>query len=778
MSGVRRRSLLAAAGGTVAAGAVATTTGAAQAATPAAAAEGARAGAATAPGPGAGGGRHEREITALLRRMTVEEKLGQLQQLPWSYETGPGGGGTEEATRAAREGRLGSVLSIYGGKSNNALQKIAVEETRLGIPLVYGFDIIHGMWTTFPVPLAQAASFDPEVAATDARVSAAEARSHGIHWTFAPMMDVTHEPRWGRIAEGSGEDPYLTAKLAEAKVVAYQGTAKGRDLRAKDKLAACAKHFVAYGGAEGGRDYNTVVVSESQLRNHYLPPFKAAVEAGCATVMASFNTINGVPAHANTHTLTEILKEEWNFDGVVVSDWTGVQELIPHGFAADGSEAARLGLNAGVDMEMTSTHLVTNGKKLLRGGKISERRLDDAVRRILRLKYELGLFENPYVDEAAVSQGPTPAARKAARDTAARSMVLLKNDRKALPLATSVRSVAVVGPFGDSDDLLGAWAFPFAAKKAPAVSVLKGIRAAVPGAEVTYAPGVDADGKDTGAIHKAVDAAKAADVTVVVVGEASALSGEAAARADISLPGGQERLITAIAATGKPFVVVLVNGRPLTVGDWLGSAPAVLEAWHGGTEAGNAVADVLFGKVNPGGKLPVTFPRSAGQIPIYYNHESTGRPYDPDNKYTSKYLDLPDGPEFAFGHGLSYTTFETGAPVLGRGSVSARALYGGDTVEVAVSVTNTGDREGDEVVQLYVHDKFAGVVQPVRKLRGFRRVTLAAGRSTTVRFQLGADDLGYWTNAADGAFVVEAGDFDIYAGTSSTATAKAALKVT
>ncbi|MFF0739916.1 glycoside hydrolase family 3 N-terminal domain-containing protein [Streptomyces sp. NPDC004111] len=778
MSGVRRRSVLAAFGGTVAAGAV---TGTAQAAPAEASAAGSAAGAAPAapvPGPGDAKGRHEREISALLRRMTVEEKFGQLQQLPWSWDTGPGGGGTEEATRAVRAGRLGSVLSIYGGKANNALQKIAVEETRLGIPLLYGFDIIHGMWTTFPVPLAQAASFDPRVAATDAEVSAREARSHGIHWTFAPMMDVTHEPRWGRIAEGNGEDPYLTSVFAAAKVTAYQGTDKGRDLAAKDRLAACAKHFVAYGGAEGGRDYNTVTVSESQLRNHYLPPFKAALDAGCATVMASFNTINGVPAHGNAHTLTGILKDEWGFDGFVVSDWTGVQELIPHGFAADGAEAARLGLNAGVDMEMTSTHLAVNGKKLLREGRISERRLDDAVRRVLRLKYELGLFDNPYVDEKAVVQEPTPAARRAARDTAARSMVLLKNEKKALPLAPGTGSVAVVGPFADSPDLLGAWAFPFAAKTAPAVTVLAGVRAALPGAKVTYAQGVDADGKDTGGIPAAVAAAKAADVTVVVVGEASALSGEAAARSDIGLPGDQERLIAAVAATGRPFVVVLVNGRPLTLGDWLGSAPAVLEAWHGGTEAGNAVADVLFGKVNPGGKLPVTFPRTVGQIPLYYNHESTGRPYDPDNKYTSKYLDLPEGPQFAFGHGLSYTTFETGAPKLSRGSVPARALRGGDTVEVAVTLTNTGDREGDEVVQLYVHDRFASVVQPVRKLRGFRRVTLAAGRSTTVRFSLGADDLGFWTNSEDGRFVVEEGDFDVYAGTSALATAKATLKVT
>ncbi|MFD3514585.1 glycoside hydrolase family 3 N-terminal domain-containing protein [Streptomyces sp. NPDC058657] len=789
MSGVRRRSVLAAFGGTVAAGAAAATAQAAQAAQgtatgaadtvqAAAGANGPAAAAARPPRPGSAGGRHEREISALLRTMTVDEKLGQLQQLPWAYETGPGGGGTEAATKAVREGRLGSVLSIYGGRANNALQKIAVEETRLGIPLLYGLDVIHGMLTTFPIPLAQAASFDPRVAATDAEVSAREARSHGVHWTFAPMMDVTREPRWGRIAEGSGEDPYLTSVLAAAKVVAYQGTEAGRDLAAKDRIAACAKHFVAYGGAEGGRDYNTVVASESQLRNFYLPPFKAALDAGCATVMASFNTVNGVPAHGNARLLTGILKDDWEFGGFVVSDWAGVQELIPHGFAADGGEAARLGLNAGVDMEMTSTHLADHGKKLLRAGLITEERLDDAVRRVLRLKYELGLFDNPYVDEKDIVREPTPAARKAARDTAARTMVLLKNDKKALPLPPATRSVAVVGPFGDSPDLLGTWTTPLAAQKWPAVTVLAGIRAALPGAEVTYALGVDAEGKDTSGIPAAVAAAQAADVTVVVVGEGAALSGEAAARADLGLPGNQEQLIAAVAATGRPFVVVLVNGRPLTIGDWLASAPAVLEAWHGGTEAGNAIADVLFGKVNPGGKLPVTFPRSVGQIPIHYHHEPTGRPYDPKNKYTSKYLDLPHGPEFAFGHGLSYTTFETGAPKPSRTSVPARALRDGDTVEVAVTLTNTGDREGDEVVQLYVHDRFASVVQPVRKLRGFRRVRLAAGRSTTVRFRLGAEDLGFWTNSEDGTFVVEEGDFDLYAGTSSEATAKATLKVT
>lgn len=772
MRELRRRTLLSAIGGTAVAGGgfTAAGTGISQAA--------ARRTSPTSP--------LDPRIQKLLDRMTVEEKLGQLQQLPWAVSTGPGGSETKDVEDAARAGRLGSVLNIFGARSSNALQRIAVEESRLGIPLLFGLDVIHGLWTTFPIPLAQASSFDPEVTRRDAEVSAKESRSNGVHWTFSPMMDVTHEPRWGRIAEGCGEDPYLTTAFAVAKVEGYQGEREGEDgkgergsgLGAKDRIAACAKHFVAYGGAEGGRDYNTVDVSESRLRNHYLPPFKAALDAGVATVMASFNTISGVPAHGNSHTLTDILYKEWGFDGFVVSDWNGVDELVAHGFAEDGADAARLALNSGVDMEMASTDLAKHGKKLLGDGRISEHRLDEAVARVLRLKFTLGLFEHPYVDEDDAIDEPSADARKAARETAARSMVLLKNDGKALPLKKSAGSIAVVGPFGDSDDLLGTWTFPGAAKNFPSGKVLAAVKAAAPRAKVTYAKGVDAEGKDTDGIPAAVSAAKKADVTVVVVGEPPAMSGEAAARGDISLPGGQEKLIEAIAATGKPFVVVLVNGRPLTFGGWLTSAPAVLEAWHPGLEAGNAIADVLFGDVNPGGKLPVSFPRTVGQIPVHYNHESTGRPYDADNKYTSKYLDLPPDPQFAFGHGLSYTSFEIGEPRLSRDHVSARALRGGDTLEVAVTVRNTGERTGDEVVQLYVHDIAASIAQPVRKLRGFRRVTLRPGKSKTVRFQLGADDFGFWTNAESGEFRVEAGAVDLYVGNSSEAEVKKRLTIT
>ncbi|WP_381791797.1 glycoside hydrolase family 3 N-terminal domain-containing protein [Streptomyces niveus] len=718
---------------------------------------------------------HESRIKELLDRMTVDEKFGQLQQLAWAWDTGPGGGGTESAETAAREGLLGSVLNAVGAGASNALQRIAVEESRLGIPLVFGLDVIHGFHTTFPIPLAQAAAFDPAVTEKDAEVSAREARSNGIHWTFSPMMDVTREPRWGRIAESTGEDPYLTTCYAVAKVRGYQGA----DLTAPDRIAACAKHFVAYGGAEGGRDYNTVDVSEQRLRNLYLPPFRAAVEAGAATVMAGFNTVSGVPAHANPHTLTGILKEAWGFDGVVVSDWTGVQELIAHGGAANEAEAARRALTAGVDMEMVSTTFVDHGRELLAAGTLSAERLDDAVARVLRLKLRLGLFERPYVDESAALTGPTAETRAAARDAAGRCVVLLKNDDGVLPLdVPALRSLAVVGPFADSVDLLGTWTLPGAPASAP---VLRALREALPYTSITHAVGVSPEGFDTSGVPEAVAAADAADAVVLVVGEPPALSGEAAVRSELGLPGAQERLIDAVTATGKPCVVVLVGGRPLTIGAWARSASAILMAWHPGIEAGPAVADVLTGAVNPGGKLPVTFPRAVGQIPLYYNHERTGRPYDPaapEVKYVSKYLDIEDGPEFAFGHGLSYTTFTLDDPRLSRERIGARELREGATVQATVAVRNTGDREGDNVIQLYVQDPAAAITQPVRRLRGFRRVRLAAGEEREVRFTLGADDFGYWTNDPAGTFTVEPGEIHIHTGDSSRTQARRTLLIT
>ncbi|MFB6977537.1 glycoside hydrolase family 3 N-terminal domain-containing protein [Streptomyces scopuliridis] len=718
---------------------------------------------------------HESRIGELLGRMSVEEKFGQLQQLAWAWDTGPGGGDTEATEAAARKGLLGSVLNVVGAEASNALQRIAVEESRLGIPLVFGLDVIHGYHTTFPIPLAQAAAFDPSVTGTDAEVSAREARSNGIHWTFSPMMDVTREPRWGRIAESIGEDPYLTTAYAVAKVRGYQGD----DLTAPDRIAACAKHFVAYGGAEGGRDYNTVDVSEQRLRNLYLPPFQAAVDAGAATVMAAFNTISGIPAHAAPHTLTGILKEAWGFDGVVVSDWTGVLELIAHGGAANEAEAARRSLTAGVDMEMVSTAFADHGRDLLASGALTRERLDDAVARVLRLKLRLGLFERPYVEETAALTAPSAGSRAAAREVAGRCVVLLKNDDDVLPLdASRLRALAVVGPFADSADLLGTWTLPGAPE---AVPVLAGLRAALPDTDIRHAVGVSPEGADTAGIAEAVAVAEAADAVVLVVGEPPAMSGEAAARSELGLPGAQEQLVRAVAGTGTPCVVVLVGGRPLTIGTWADQAPAIVMAWHLGTEAGSAVADVLTGAVVPGGKLPVTFPRAVGQIPVYYNHETTGRPYDPaapEVKYVSKYLDLAAGPEFAFGHGLSYTTFSLDQPRLSRERIGVAELRAGATVEVTIPVRNTGEREGDEVVQLYLQDPAATIAQPVRRLRGFCRIRLAAGEERRVRFTLGADDIGYWTNDPAGEFTVEPGEIHLHTGNSSRTQARCTLLIT
>jgi beta-glucosidase len=701
----------------------------------------------------------DKRVSALLRRMTLEEKLGQLQLI-----------NTEDLARQAlARNQCGGVFSVVGAAKLNALQHIAVEQTRLGIPLIFGLDVIHGYTTNFPIPLAQASSFDPNVARTDAVQAAAEARRSGITWTYAPMMDVTHEPRWGRIAEGDGEDPYLASQFAAAKVRAYQG----EDYSAPDKLAACAKHYVAYGGTEGGRDYNTVDVSIQQLHNQYLPPFKAAVQAGVATVMASFNAISGVPAHANRYTLREILKGRYDFDGFVVSDYTGIQELIMHGVAGNGADAAAAGITAGVDMEMVSTNYVDTGKQLLAEHRITQQQIDDAVGRILRIKFELGLFEHPYVNEATEVTAVSADARTKARATASKSMVLLKNNNALLPLAKS-GAIAVIGPLGTATyDLNGTWSgLGTGAGTTPPVTVVDGIIAAAPAATVTHEPGCDIEKPGTTGFAAAIAAARSADAVILAVGESAAMSGEASARSDIGLPGVQGQLVSAIAAIGKPFTVVLFNGRPLTLSEVDATAGAILEAWAPGVEAGNAVGDILFGNVNPGGKLPVTFPRSVGQVPIYYNHENTGRPADPNNKYTSKYLDLPIGPLYDYGFGLSYTTFTIDNLRLSATRLSRR----GGALTATVDVHNTGDRAGDEVVQLYVHDPVSSLSQPIRRLRGFSRVTLAAKQTKAVTFRLTPDDVGFYDNNAD--FVVESGQIEVYVGNSSAAQLKATFTVT
>jgi beta-glucosidase len=712
----------------------------------------------------------ERRVNALLSRMTLQEKLEQIQLLPDFMVT-------EEEVR---EG-LGSVLSVTDPSRIRELQRIAVEESRLKIPILFAFDTIHGFRTIFPIPLGAGASFDPRVAFNDHKYGARESAAVGLKQTYAPMVDVSHEPRWGRIAEAAGEDPYLNSVLGAARVKAIQG----RDYSARDKLVASPKHLVAYGQPESGRDYNTTDMSEQRLRNFYLPPFKAAIDAGADTVMCSFNAINGVPGCGNDYTMNRILKGEWGFDGFVEGDWTAVAELracppktpdtgpCGHGVAADGPAAAALALNAGVDSEMTSTLIRDFGAQLLAQGRISMRRIDDAVRRILRVKFRAGLFEHPYAPvtpDKAEAEMLKPDAVAAARKAAGRSMVLLQNKGGILPLDPT-KKTAVIGPLANNQhDMLGPWWG--AGRDSDAVTVLDGIRQQSPGA--TYAEGCklsnaeppttdpEGCGSDAG-FAEAVATAKAADQVVLALGETREMSGEAASRSTLDLPGRQEELLRAIKETGKPVAVVLFNGRPLALEGVVDDAPAILEAWFPGVQAGPAVADVVFGKVNPGGKLPVTFPRRLGQVPIYYNHEPTGRPCDPNQKYVSRHRDIPScSPLFVFGHGLSYTTFEISNLQLSASTVSRNG-----SLRASVTVTNTGRRKGDEVVQLYLHDPVASISQPVRRLRGFERVTLNAGKARTVTFTLDKSDFGFYDNR--GKLVVEPGQIDVYAGNSSSA---------
>ncbi len=725
------------------------------------------------------GGREERRINALVRTMTTEEKLQQVQLLS-----------DGQITDADAKAGVGSVFSLTDPAAINHYQKVAVEQSRLHIPILFAYDTIHGYRTIFPVPLALASSFDPDVTADAARVGARESATVGLKQIYSPMVDVSHEPRWGRIVEGFGEDPYV----GELMGAAYVRAAQGRDYGAPTKVATSVKHFVGYGEPEGGRDYNTTDMSTSRLRNLYLPPFKAAVEAGAATVMCSFNSLNGVPGCANHETETDILKREWGFDGFVESDYTAVAEtracpaVTPdegpcgHGTAADGPQAGAQALMAGTDSEMVSTNIRDYGQQLLASRQISMGRLDDAVRRILRVKMRAGLFENPYVDQTAATDEAsfvTAADRKKARSAGSRSMVLLKNDGATLPLDPS-KQTAVIGPLGDDQhDMLGPWWGR--GLDEDAVSVHSGIEAQSPGTtfvagctrENLEPPQASADDACSDADLAAVTAAaEGADQVVLALGETREMSAEAASRSDIGLPGDEQRLIDAVAATGTPFVVVLFNGRPLTLSAVNAAAPAILEAWFPGVEAGNAVADVLFGRVNPGGKLPVSFPRRVGQVPIYYNHEPTGRPCDVSMKYVSRYRDLATcDPLFEFGYGLSYTTFDITDLEL---SASTMRRRGGLTA--TVRVTNTGDVAGDEVVQLYLHDPVASLSQPVRRLRGVERVTLAPGQSRTVRFPLDASDVGFYDN--EGRFVVETGRIDLFAGSSSSADLTTSFEVT
>jgi beta-glucosidase len=713
----------------------------------------------------------EWRVNRLLARMTLEEKLEQIQLLP-DYLV------TEEEVRAG----LGSVLSVTDPVRIRELQRIAVEESRLKIPLLFAFDTIHGFRTVFPIPLGVGASFDPEVAFDDASFGARESAAVGLKQTYAPMVDVSHEPRWGRIAEAAGEDPYLNAVLAAARVKGIQG----KDYSARDKLVASPKHFAAYGQPEAGRDYNTTDMSEQRLWNFYLPPFKAAIDAGADTAMCAFNALNGVPACGNDYLMNEILKGKWDFDGFIESDWTAVAEMracpprnpdtgeCGHGVAEDGPAAAALALNAGVDSEMTSTLIRDFGEQLLEERRITMKRIDDAVRRILRVKFRAGLFENPYspfLPAEAEAQMLKPDAVAAARNAASRSMVLLQNEGGVLPFDPAL-DTAVIGPLADNQhDMLGPWWG--AGRDADVVTVLDGIDEQNTGATTfakgctlsnTEAPHVDPEGCGTDAgFAEAVAVAGAADQVILALGETREMSGEANSRSTLDLPGRQEELIAAIKATGKPFAVVLFSGRPLALENIVGDAPAILQAWFPGVQAGPAVADVVFGEVNPGGKLPVTFPRRLGQTPIYYNHERTGRPCNPDVKWNSRHRDIPScDPQFVFGHGLSYTTFAITDLRFSDETVSSKG-----SLKVFVNVRNTGSVAGDEVVQLYIHDPVASISQPVRRLRGFERVTLGPGETRTLTFTLDRSDFGFYDNR--GKFVVEPGKIDVYAGSSSSA---------
>jgi beta-glucosidase len=721
------------------------------------------------------------KVSALLGKLTVAEKFGQLEMAGPSTPDG-----SDLATLAAA-GKIGTVLDLTGATNINNVQKAAVDsKANHHIPLIFGLDVIHGYRTMFPVPLGEAASWDPTAVQNDESVSADEAAADGIKWTFNPMVDISRDPRWGRVVEGAGEDPFLGSAIAAAKVRGYQGN----NYAATDKVAATIKHFGGYGAPVAGREYNTVDMSTQQLFNDYLPPYKAAVDAGAATVMSSFNSLNGVPNTANPYLLTGILRDEWGFGGATLSDYQAVQELEEFGYASDGADAARLALTAGENIEMavsmTSTNPVFNtyatyGPALLKSGKITMAQLNDAVRHVLTLKYLAGMFSNPYQGSAAryASEELTQGNVKVARTTADESMVLLKNDNNTLPLKPSVGKVAVVGPLGDDPiDQLGP-DVPIGydttssnfQKNDQIVTVAQGIGNVVGQANVTSVNGCatftvadPCNEPDTTAVQSA---AQSAAVTVIVVGEPAGDSGEASSRSDIGLPGQQQALIDAVKATGQPYVVVLMNGRPLTIpqlgGDpttHAGGVPALLEAWYPGTTGGDAVADVLFGKVDPGGKLPMSFPQNVGQVPMSYNELPTGRPYDPNNKYTSRYLDVSNAPEFPFGYGLSYTTFSISSPQI----VGTPSRNG--TFKVNATIKNTGSTAGDDVVQLYLHEDDTSILQPVEKLEGFQRVTLAPGQSQTVTFTLGPQNLGFYDN--NGQFAVQPGPFKLWVGDSST----------
>jgi beta-glucosidase len=717
----------------------------------------------------------ELKVEALLKQMTLQEKIGQMNQYNGFWDlTGPAPSSGDAAKKYEhlRKGYVGSMLNLRGVENVRKIQKIAVEETRLGIPLIIGFDVIHGYETLSPIPLAESASWDLEAIKKSAEVAAEEAAAAGINWTFAPMVDISRDARWGRVMEGAGEDPYLGSKIAFARVQGFQGA----DLSKHTTLAACAKHFAAYGFPESGREYNTVDVGTSTLNNIIFPPFQATIDAGVRTFMNAFNELNGIPATGNTNLQRTILKDKWKFDGFVVSDWGSIEEMVTHGHAKDGKHAAQIAANAGSDMDMESYLYVNELAALVREGKVKEAYIDDAAKRILRVKFELGLFDDPYKycdeqrEKDVIGQ---PAFHEAALDMAKKSIVLLKNDNQLLPLKKQGQKIALIGALAsDKTSPLGSWRI--AAKDNTAISVLEGMQAYT-GNQLTYAKGADVslgqtkfidelkiNTTDRSEFLQAIAVAKTADVVVMVLGEVGYQSGEARSRTDLGLPGVQQDLLEAIYEVNKNIVLVLNNGRPLVLNWHQEHLPAIVEAWQLGTQSGNAIAQVLYGDYNPSGKLPMSFPRAVGQVPIYYNYKNTGRPLmpTPSTVFWSHYQDVENTPLYPFGYGLSYTTFNY--------SELQTQVVSDNEVNVSVTLKNTGKFTGKEVVQLYIKDHYASVTRPVRELKGFELVSLEANESKKIKFTLSEKELGFYDN--EGNFIVEPGDFSIFVGGDSNTT--------
>jgi beta-glucosidase len=702
----------------------------------------------------------EQRISALLAQMTLEEKVGQLNQYSGRELTGPASNRKNDLLNSIRGGQVGSMLNVKGVKDTRAIQEVAVQ-SRLHIPLLFSLDVIHGYQTIFPIPLGEAASWDLAAIRLGSHVAAREAAAAGIHWTFAPMVDVARDPRWGRVMEGAGEDAYLGALVANARVLGFQGEKLG----GTDAVMACAKHFAAYGAATAGRDYNAVDLSPQQLWETYLPPFKAAVDAGAATFMNSFNTLNGIPATGNSYLQRDILKGQWQYPGFVVSDWGSIGEMVPWGFATNRADAAQKAITAGSDMDMESDAYHNSLAQLVTDGKVPVSLVDDAVRRILRKKFELGLFDDPYKfsDEKREKQVfNDPQNRVAARQMAQKSMVLLKNEHNTLPLNKELKKIAVIGPLARSKrDLNGSWTVSTDTTRITSLYEALGQRTGK-GTQLLYAKGCEVNGDSQAGFAAAVAAAQSADLVVLTVGETWDMSGEAKSRTDIHLPGMQEELFRALKATGKPVAVVILAGRPLIFNEIADQADAILYGWWPGSEGGLALADVLYGDYNPAGKLPITFPRAVGQIPISYQQYNTGRPITKpgDIRYKSAYIDAPNTPRYAFGYGLSYSTFRYSDLKISRSQLKA-----GETAQVQLTLTNTGKVAGEEVAQLYLRDPVASVVRPLKELKDFQKVLLKPGESKTLTFNIDKDKLAFYNARLEWA--AEPGIFNLMVGSAS-----------